>query len=80
MAQALSAMTEDIYALSISGIQQEPFPAKTKQAAGLIGGTETDISSISFSDKIMVTISQAGRLSQWVSIILSISLMKWKLN
>jgi len=64
-------MAADICALSTSSVEQEPFPAQTKQAAGLVRGTETDISSIYFSDKIMITISQAGRLSQWIQVPLS---------
>lgn len=47
-------------------VEVSPFPVKTKQAAGLVNGTETDISSFYFADKIMITISQNGRLSQWV--------------
>ena len=48
------------------GAVPTPFPAATKQAAGMINGTQTDVSSIYFADKIMITISQGGRLSQWV--------------
>lgn len=43
-----------------------PFPATTKQTAGEVDGVKTDIMSISFADKIMITITQNGRLSQWV--------------
>lgn len=42
------------------------YPATTKQAAGLVDGIPTDVTSILFADKIMVTISQGGRLAQWV--------------
>ncbi len=42
------------------------YPAITKQAAGVVDGTLTDITSTFFSDKIMITITQAGRLAQWV--------------
>merc|ERR1712098_291820 len=45
-----------------------PFPAPSKQAAGEINGTKTDVSSISFSDKIMITVTQNGRLAQWVTV------------
>jgi proteasome assembly chaperone 3 len=45
---------------------QVPFPAATKQAAGLVNGIQTDVMVMNFSDKIMVTISQAGRLAHWV--------------
>ncbi|KAB5562995.1 hypothetical protein GE09DRAFT_1219578 [Coniochaeta sp. 2T2.1] len=52
-------------------IRQEAFPAPSKRATGLVNGVETEVSSISFSDKIMVTISQEGRLAQWVQVPLS---------
>ena len=45
---------------------QATYPAITKQSAGMIDGVLTDITSISFSDKIMVTVIQNGRLAQWV--------------
>jgi len=43
-----------------------PFPAPTKQVAGEINGVKTDVMYISFADKIMITITQNGRLGQWV--------------
>ncbi len=43
-----------------------PYPAQTKQAAGHVDGIPTDVMVITFSDKIMVTVIQAGRLAQWV--------------
>lgn len=54
---------------SLQDSLQIPFPAATKQVAGLVNGIQTDVSTMSFSDKIMVTISQAGRLSHWVGLI-----------
>lgn len=45
---------------------QIPFPAPSKQIAGLVNGIQTDVMAMNFSDKIMVTISQAGRLAHWV--------------
>ncbi|KAI4171339.1 MAG: hypothetical protein LQ348_006941 [Seirophora lacunosa] len=42
------------------------YPAPTKQAAGHIDGLFTDVTCTSFSDKIMLTITQEGRLAQWV--------------
>lgn len=43
-----------------------PFPATTKQASGEVGGVLTDVMAVTFSDKILVTITQNGRLAQWV--------------
>ncbi|KAJ9139261.1 hypothetical protein NKR19_g7520 [Coniochaeta hoffmannii] len=51
--------------------RQEAFPAPSKHANGLVNGVETEVSSISFSDKIVVTVSQDGRLAQWVQVPLS---------
>lgn len=45
-----------------------PYPAKTKQAAAMIDGVKTDVMSISFADKLMITIVQNGRLGQWVNV------------
>ncbi|KAJ5484938.1 hypothetical protein N7539_004926 [Penicillium diatomitis] len=42
-----------------------PFPAATKQVAGHVEGVKTDVMVVSFSDKIMLTVSQEGRLSHW---------------
>jgi proteasome assembly chaperone 3 len=59
-------MSADLDERPLNGVEHTPFPAPTKQAAGLVRGTHTDVSSIYFADKIMITISQGGRLSQWV--------------
>lgn len=48
------------------GIREEPFPARSKQETGTVNGVPTEVSSMAFSDKIMITISQEGKLSQWV--------------
>ena len=45
---------------------QAIYPAITKQSSGTVEGVLTDVTSIIFSDKIMVTVSQNGRLAQWV--------------
>ena len=50
-----------------SAAMEIPYPAKTKQAAGLVNGVLTDVMSMFFADKIVVTITQEGRLAQWVS-------------
>ncbi|KAI0024546.1 hypothetical protein F4780DRAFT_607315 [Xylariomycetidae sp. FL0641] len=50
---------------------EEPFPAPSKQATGPIDGVPTEASSISFEDKILVTLSQEDRLAQWVQVPLS---------
>ncbi|OOF91161.1 hypothetical protein ASPCADRAFT_211443 [Aspergillus carbonarius ITEM 5010] len=45
-----------------------PFPAVTKQVAGVIQGIQTDVTLIKFSDRILVTISQKGRLGHWLHV------------
>jgi hypothetical protein len=40
--------------------------AGDEQTAGLVDGIPTDVMVVSFGDKIMVTVTQAGRLAQWV--------------
>lgn len=47
-------------------VREEPFPAKRRNTSGLVNGIATDVTVLEFSDKILVTISQEGRLSQWV--------------
>lgn len=63
---AAPVATAGLLNMELDGTDITPFPAQSKQAAGLVQGTHTDVSSIYFSDKIMITISQGGRLSQWV--------------
>ncbi|OAL22467.1 hypothetical protein AYO22_07025 [Fonsecaea multimorphosa] len=45
-----------------------PFPAPTKQVAGEVNGVKTDVMCVSFADKIMITITQGGKLGQWVTV------------
>ncbi|KAL2760871.1 hypothetical protein ACRALDRAFT_1078584 [Sodiomyces alcalophilus JCM 7366] len=56
-----------------SEVREEPFPAKTKQATGTINGVQTEATSVSFADRLVVTVSQEGRLSQWVQVPLASS-------
>ncbi|CZT23656.1 uncharacterized protein RCC_09370 [Ramularia collo-cygni] len=52
-------------------VYPSPFPAPSKSASGLIEDTLTEVSSTIFSDKIFITISQAGKLAHWVHVPLS---------
>lgn len=52
-----------------------PYPATTKQAAEEIDGVSTSITAIYFSDKILMTISQNGKLGQWVRVVERIRLI-----
>ncbi len=53
-------------------VRAEPFPAKSKRALGPVKNVQTEVESLSFADKIMITVSQGGRLAQWVSLPLSL--------
>ncbi|KAJ4389344.1 hypothetical protein N0V93_006811 [Gnomoniopsis smithogilvyi] len=52
-------------------VNKEPFPAPSRQANGEVNGIPTEVSCINFADKIVVTVSQDGRLAQWVQVPLS---------
>ncbi|KAI1096997.1 hypothetical protein F5B19DRAFT_15695 [Rostrohypoxylon terebratum] len=57
--------------MDASRVIEEPFPAKSKAASGPIDGIPTEVSVLHFSDKILLTLSQEGRLSQWIQVPLS---------
>lgn len=50
------------------------YPATTKKAAGLVKGIHTDVAVVGFADKLLITITQEGRLAQWVQAFLFCSL------
>lgn len=52
------------FSANVNGLHQ--YPAKTQQAVGTVAGKVTTVSCVTFADKIMVTITQDGRLAQWV--------------
>jgi proteasome assembly chaperone 3 len=52
-------------------VQPTPFPATSKTSSGLVKDTPTAVTCTSFSDKILLTISQAGRLAHWVHVPLA---------
>lgn len=54
--------------------QPDAYPAKTKIATATIDEVDTVLTSISLADKILLTISQHGRLSHWIHVPLSESL------
>lgn len=59
-------MPSDSYQPS-SSIPSE-YPVTSKQAEGVVHGIPTEVRTTYFSDKIMVTVSQEGRLAQWVKL------------
>ncbi|KFA62171.1 hypothetical protein S40285_01699 [Stachybotrys chlorohalonatus IBT 40285] len=52
-------------------VRDDAFPVQTRKAIGRVNGISTEVTSVGFSDKIMVTISQEGILSQWIQVPLS---------
>ncbi|KAJ5166402.1 uncharacterized protein N7482_005183 [Penicillium canariense] len=52
----------------LQGSLNLPFPAATKQVAGVVDEVKTDVMVMKFSDKIVVTISQEGRLAHWLHV------------
>jgi proteasome assembly chaperone 3 len=52
-------------------VQPTPFPASSKTSSGLVNDITTEVTCTSFSDKIFLTISQAGKLAHWVHVPLA---------
>jgi proteasome assembly chaperone 3 len=57
----------DGFMMDGGSVRAEPFPASSKKTVGTVNGVSTEIETLSFADKIMITVSQGGRLAQWVS-------------
>ncbi|KAI8951418.1 hypothetical protein F4801DRAFT_288402 [Xylaria longipes] len=49
----------------------EPFPAASNRATGQVDGVSTEATALFFADRILVTLCQEGRLSQWIQVPLS---------
>jgi len=49
----------------------EAFPAPSNKVQGTIDGVPTEAAVLYFEDKILVTLSQGGSLSQWIQVPLS---------
>ncbi|KAJ8113654.1 hypothetical protein OPT61_g4261 [Boeremia exigua] len=54
-------------------ITPAPFPARSKVASSSINGLDTTVTFMSFADKILITVTQQGRLAHWVHVPLDIS-------
>ncbi|TGO69594.1 hypothetical protein BOTNAR_0009g00410 [Botryotinia narcissicola] len=55
----------------ISEILPSPFPARSKTASAKVNGMDTNVTCMYFADKILITITQGGRLGQWIQIPLT---------
>ncbi|KFH46663.1 hypothetical protein ACRE_025490 [Hapsidospora chrysogenum ATCC 11550] len=52
-------------------VREDDFPAPSRETTGTVGDVPTQITRLDFSDKILLTISQRGRLSQWIQVPLT---------
>lgn len=50
-------------------IEPAAFPAATKSQSSTIGGHPTTATTLYFADKILITVTQHGRLAHWVRTI-----------
>ncbi|KAL1601649.1 hypothetical protein SLS60_006564 [Paraconiothyrium brasiliense] len=50
-----------------------PFPAPTKTQTSTIAGHPTTATTLYFADKIVITVTQNGRLAHWVHVPLDVS-------
>lgn len=50
------------------GLKEDQFPVRSREVSGSVGTVPTDVTLLDFADKILLTVTQEGRLSQWVSI------------
>ncbi|EMC96249.1 hypothetical protein BAUCODRAFT_467782 [Baudoinia panamericana UAMH 10762] len=52
-------------------VEPATFPALTKTSSGIANNLLTVVTSISFSDKLLITVTQAGKLAHWVHVPLA---------
>ncbi|KAL6849426.1 hypothetical protein ACO1O0_008966 [Amphichorda felina] len=57
--------------MAVPDLREEDFPAPSREFSGNVGNIPTQITRLDFSDKILLTISQRGRLSQWIQVPLT---------
>ncbi|CAO2648347.1 Nn.00g076140.m01.CDS01 [Neocucurbitaria sp. VM-36] len=50
-----------------------PYPARTKTASSTIKDIRTTATIVNFADKILITVTQHGRLAHWVHVPLDIA-------
>ncbi|KAL5117088.1 hypothetical protein ACEQ8H_005047 [Pleosporales sp. CAS-2024a] len=54
-------------------VTRAPYPAHTKTTASTIQGLTTVATTVYFADKIVITVTQDGRLAHWVHIPLDVA-------
>jgi len=50
-----------------------PYPARTRTASATLHAIATTVTSVDFADKILITITQNGRLAHWLHVPLDIA-------
>ncbi|KAH4178321.1 hypothetical protein HBH43_043320 [Parastagonospora nodorum] len=65
---ALAAAPSGDYAVSHTS-----YPARTKTSSATIKGLRTVATAVNFADKILITVTQDGRLAHWVHVPLDIA-------
>ncbi|KAH6846427.1 hypothetical protein J4E82_000224 [Alternaria postmessia] len=50
-----------------------PYPARTSTSTSMIKSIKTTATTVNFADKILITVTQDGRLAHWVHVPLDIS-------
>ncbi|CAI9631721.1 hypothetical protein GT037_002966 [Alternaria burnsii] len=50
-----------------------PYPARTSTSTSIIKSIKTTATTVNFADKILITVTQNGRLAHWVHVPLDIS-------
>jgi hypothetical protein len=61
----MNSLPEDILQ---NPILSSRFPVNTKYAVARVDDVDTEVMLLDFADKILITVSQGGRLAQWVSL------------
>lgn len=69
--QLLLAVLREVQAESVRLMDQSAFPARARSRCVTIDGQDTQVTTISFADKLLFTISQAGTLAHWIHVPMS---------
>lgn len=57
--------------VAVPDLTPSSFPAPSKSASGSVGGIPTQVQALNFADKLLITVSQVGRLNHWVHVPLA---------
>ncbi|KAI8943507.1 hypothetical protein NX059_001508 [Plenodomus lindquistii] len=73
MATATAALATPTHVPANYTVTRAAYPARTRTASATIQGMDTTVTSVDFADKLLVTVTQNGRLAHWVHVPLDIS-------